>query len=209
MSDVFFLVTYAVLWLLVVLLSTTVFTLAREVAMVKQRVGPDPGALATTDGPRLGDTAPKLHGELLTGGQIDFVPKRTTLVLFVSPHCDACLVLLPEVVKFMKRGPDVDVVMVGSGAAEEFVQLSAIYRINVPLILDPHHTLEREFEIKTTPLGLALDADWVVRSKGIVNDAKHLEALARFQMTVRDVGLNLHERTLAEHPTTKGAEQIA
>lgn len=190
-----FLASYILLWLLFLLLTVTILALAREVAILRHRLGPEPGALATTDGPKIGSVAPSLSGVTTAGREISVsCSDGITLLLFVSAHCDPCLKLLPQIPAFLRQNPDVSTYIIGEGHSQEFQELSSLFEIDVPLILDDKGHIRSVFDVNTTPFGISLDREWRVRSKGIPNDQEHLEALSRMELTVTPVGLNLHKR---------------
>lgn len=195
------------LWVLVLILTATTLAMTRELAMIRRIVGPDAGALATLDGPKIGAVAPEVSGRLLDGRVMDVDGRgKRTLLVFISPRCDACRDLVPEITQFLRRKPSAGTFLVGQGTASEYSRLSALYEIPVPLILDASGSLFRAFKVNATPLGIVLDEDWTVRSKGIVNNADHLTALTRYQVTVRSTGLELAGRARAAARNDQSAE---
>ena len=182
--DLIFLVTYGFLWLLVISMLAALLVVIRELAVIRLRLGPEPGALATNDGPQIGASAPRLAGPLFGGGDVNLGPGRPALLLFISPHCDPCLKLLPELRSFVQEQPGFSPHLVCQGTEAEVDALTNLFRIDVPIVVDPQGRITKSvFAINTTPFGLALDEDWVVRSKGIPNQYEHLEALVHFQVT--------------------------
>ena len=92
------LVSYAILWVLVIFLSLLVFALARQVGVLHERVAPA-GALMPTNGPKVGEmtevmSVSDLQGEAVAIGGWNSAG-RAKLILFVSPTCPVCKSLVP------------------------------------------------------------------------------------------------------------------
>jgi methylamine dehydrogenase accessory protein MauD len=181
-----FLVSYLVLWFTVGVLTVVLLALTREVALLRLQLGPEPGALATKDGPKIGADAPPLQGALLAGGKISRAANsRPALVLFISPGCGPCRELLPHVRKFARGRKDIDLYLVSQSDLANARALAEAYEIVTPVVVDPDLAISRQFRVERTPYGLAMDGDWVLRSKGVTNTVDHLEALADFQITAQ------------------------
>ena len=181
-------VSNLVLWLLVLVLAGVVLALVRQIGVLSERVAPA-GALVGGEAPRVGERAPLLEVSDWAGRPVRIgAPDPSggsTLLLFVSPSCPVCKVLLPALRSLRRsEGPSLRVVLASDGAREEHEEFVRQYR------------LERESYVLSTPLGLAyqvarvphavlLDADGVVRARGLVNSREHLESL----LEARDRGV--------------------
>lgn len=184
MTDGVYLVSYVILWALTLVLVIVVLGLLSEISTLRQRLGPEPGALATNDGPLIGSRAPRLEGTLLSGTRIRREgSEHRTILIFVSPTCDPCLRLLPQISGFVRRKPEVDLFVVVQGSTETARELVSLYEIPANVLADADRSISAGFAIRATPFGIALDTEWIVRTKGIANDAGHLEALASFHVT--------------------------
>ena len=91
-------VSYVILWALVIVLSLLVFALARQVGVLHERVAPA-GALMPTSGPKVGEMTEVMplsdvNGHALTVGGAD-ADGFATLILFISPSCPVCKSLVP------------------------------------------------------------------------------------------------------------------
>ena len=62
-------VSVVALWIVVLLLAGVVFALARQVGVLHERIAPA-GALALSDGPKVGEAAPTVAAEALDGGRL-------------------------------------------------------------------------------------------------------------------------------------------
>jgi methylamine dehydrogenase accessory protein MauD len=169
------LISYGVLWVLVVVLCAVVVALARQIGTLHLRLGPR-GALEIDDeGPPLGeqvDPVPVtgLDGEeLVLGGG-----GSPQLLLFVSPGCDVCRQVLPSVDAVARGGSLAPVVVTDTGETET----RAAYRHKhgaAPLVA----SLEacETYGVPGTPYVLVLDAQGIVQAKGTANNLEQMEGL--------------------------------
>jgi methylamine dehydrogenase accessory protein MauD len=178
-----FVLSYVLLWILAILLVLATLAILRELALLRLRVGPEPGALATNDGPKVGAIAPRLAGPGLDGALIE-VETGPALLVFVSPSCRPCRELLPHLAKFV-RSESIRTYVVGQGTPAQIHELASAYEINASVVVDADNEISKAFDVNSTPYGIALDVDWAVRSKGVTNSAEHLAGLASFQITLQ------------------------
>src|SRR2546430_17357553 len=103
------LVSDAVLWMVVVLLACVVAALARQIGVLPERVAAA-GALMVGKGPAVGEPAPVVRVEDLTGTVHDLggpgAGGRSTLLFFLSPTCPVCKTLLPVLRSIARREGD-------------------------------------------------------------------------------------------------------
>jgi methylamine dehydrogenase accessory protein MauD len=188
MSDAL-LVSHFLLWGLVVVLAVVVAALARQIGVLHERVSPA-GALLGREGPRPGEPAPVVEVEDAAGARLRIgAPDPegvSTLLLFVAPACPICKVVLP-IARSLRSA---------EGGRLRLVIASDSTRAEHEAFLREER-LERETVVLSAPLGLAwqvprvpyaalIDAQGVVRSRGLVNTREHLESL-----------LEAHERGVA------------
>lgn len=183
------LISYVVLWALVVVLAVVVVALARQIGTLHLRLGPR-GALEIDDeGPPLGErveplAASDLEGrELVLGG--DGSPQ---LLLFVSPGCDVCRQVLPSVNAAARQGDLEAVVVTDAGEEESAAYARKLRSVPVAASLEAVEA----FGVPGTPYVVVLDADGVVRAKGTVNNMEQMEGLV-------DTARRRLEEGVAEH----------
>jgi methylamine dehydrogenase accessory protein MauD len=173
-------VSNVVLWVLVIVLSVVVLALVRQLGVLHERITPV-GALMLAKGLKVGELAPPvavtdLEGQPLTVG----APRsdtRSLLLMFVSPTCPVCKALLP-VLKASRKSEQawVDVVLASDGevaAQQEFVRDQGLgmfrYVVSAPLGIS--------YQVSRLPYAVLIDADGVLRARGIINSREHLESL--------------------------------
>src|SRR6059058_3205253 len=174
------LVSNAVLWMVVVLLACVVAALARQIGVLHERVAPA-GALMVGKGPAVGEPAPVVRVEDLTGTVHDLggpgAGGRSTLLFFLSPTCPVCKTLLPVLRSIVRaEAAWLDVVLAGDGPREEheaFVEQHHLER--VAYVLSP--TLGISYQVGKLPYAVLLDAAGVILAQGLVNTREHLESL--------------------------------
>jgi methylamine dehydrogenase accessory protein MauD len=177
MSDALF-VSHLLLWCLVVALAVVVAALARQIGVLHERVSPA-GALLGREGPRPGEPAPVIEVEDAAGVRLRIgAPDPedvSTLLLFVAPACPICKVVLP-IARSLRAREGLRLVIASDSSRAEH---EAFLR---------EQRLERETVVLSAPLGLAwqvprvpyaalIDAQGVVRARGLVNTREHLESL--------------------------------
>jgi methylamine dehydrogenase accessory protein MauD len=175
------LISNMLLWVLVAALCAVVVALTRQVGLLHERIAPV-GALAVEKGPRVGEAAPVLEltdfgGEPIRVGGTDEFGRRT-LLFFLSPTCPVCETLLPTLRRLVRDEGDVRLVYASDGDPSEHGEFRASKGL-----LDSEYLLSRDlglrYEVSKLPFAVLIDADGVVRAKGMVNTREHVESLFR------------------------------
>ena len=176
MSDAL-LVSNALLWIAIVVLAGVVVALVRQIGVLHERLRPV-GALAIAAGPRVGEPAPivevnDLSGTLKSVGA-PASDGRDTLLFFLSPTCPVCKTLLP-VLGSLARDGSLRVLLASDGARDEHEAFVARERIALPYLLST--PLGLAWRVGKLPWAALIDASGVVRAQGLVNTREHLESL--------------------------------
>ena len=171
------LVSNALLWCVVVVLALLVLALARQVGVLHERVAPA-GALMPTTGPKVGERTEPEAVRDLSGTEISVGGPATssTLVLWISPTCPVCKALVPTAVS-MSKSEGLRLVFASDGDkldqhrayAKDLGLEDYAYVVSQPLGL--------RYAVSKLPFAVLIDADGVLRSKGLVNTREHLESL--------------------------------
>jgi len=177
-------VSNIVLWVLVLVLAVVVLALARQLGVLHERITPV-GALMLARGPKVGELAPALvvndlDGDAMTIGGSQGAAQGETkslLLMFVSPTCPVCKVLLP-VLKASRKSEQawLDIVLASDGELaeqREFVRAQGLeafrYVVSTPLGVT--------FQVSRLPYAVLIDGDGTLRARGIINSREHLESL--------------------------------
>ena len=165
-------VSNVVLWVAVVLLACVVLALVRQIGVLYERVAPA-GALMIGRGPAVGEAAPPVRVEELSGAARDVggpsPDGRSTLLFFLSPTCPVCKTLLPALRSAAREERSwLAVVLASDGPRDEHLE-------PFPYVLSP--ALGITYQIGKLPYAVLLDEAGIVRAKGLVNTREHLESL--------------------------------
>ena len=171
-----------ILWVLVVILAVIVFALARQVGVLYERVAPA-GALMINQQVKVGDAAPEIAMETLTGRALNTGAQedRGQLLFFLSPDCPICKSLLPVLKTLKNTEKHIDVVLVSDGetveAHQAFVAEQSLEQFDYAI----SEIVGRSFGVGKLPYGVLIDNQGVIASLGIVNSREHLESLFEAQ----------------------------
>ena len=171
-------VSNILLWLAVLALLATVLALARQIGILYERIAPM-GALMMDNGPGVGQPAPVFQLAALGGGpvQIGGAAARNMLLFFLSPTCPVCKKLLPILKSLQKaEAASTRIVLASDGELPEheaFRQRAALE--SFPYVLSAE--LGMKFHVSKLPYAVLLDAQGLVRAKGLVNSREQLESL--------------------------------
>ncbi len=175
------LVSYVVLWALVIVLSLLVFALARQVGVLHERVAPA-GALMPTSGPKVGELTEMmpltdLQGHAVAIGGADS-EGLATLILFISPTCPVCKSLVPVARSLVAHeGNRMRLVFASDGdKIEQHVAYVGDLDIkDYPYIVSL--SLGLAYAVSKLPFAVLIGSDGALKSKGLVNSREHLESL--------------------------------
>lgn len=197
------LISNVVLWLVVLILALVVVALVRQVGVLHERVAPA-GALVGREGPRVGAAAPRFglvdwSGQPVAIGGPD-AERKTTLLAFVSPTCPVCKTLLGILDAVMRAEQGwLRLVLASDGPREEheaFVRAEGLAARGYVLSRE----LGLAYGVGKLPYAVLIDADGVLRAKGLINTREHVESL--FEAMERGVGSvqeYLHRRAGSRH----------
>ena len=169
-----------VLWILVSALALVVLALTRQIGVLHERISPV-GALMLAKGLKVGEQAPIVAVSDLTERPLVVGEARadglSTLLLFVSPTCPVCKALIP-LIKSAKRAEQawVEIVLASDGeVTEQRAYMSSQelhgfrYVVSAPLGIS--------YQVSRLPFAALIDADGVLRARGLINSREHLESL--------------------------------
>lgn len=169
-----------VLWVIVLVLCGVVLALVRQLGVLHERISPV-GALMLAKGLRIGESAPVVAVSDLEGRAVAIggtrTDGRTQLVMFVSPTCPVCKALLP-VLKSARKSEQgwLDVVLASDGDVGEQRAFIAEHGLEVfPYVLSA--PLGISFQVSRLPFAVLIDAEGVLRARGLINSREHLESL--------------------------------
>jgi methylamine dehydrogenase accessory protein MauD len=169
------LASYVVLWVLVILLAVLMIAVARQVGTLHLRLGPRGALEVDGEGPPLGEapepvTAPDLDGRPVTIGG----PGAGQLVLFVSPGCPICREVLPGVPAAARAGR-LEPLVVTDADRMEAAATYARGGVDAPVVASSE--AGQRYAVPGTPYAVVFDRTGVVQAKGTVNNLEQVEGL--------------------------------
>ncbi len=178
-----------ILWIVVIALVLVVIALARQIGVLHERIAPA-GALATSNGPKVGEASPSLTVQDIFGNTHQIGPEgipiqgatqingeKSRLIFFLSPTCPVCKTLLPALRSSARAERSwLDVMLASDGDPDKqqaFVEREKLGEF--PYVLSTE--LGMTFQVEKLPYAVLIDEQGTVRAKGLVNSREHLESL--------------------------------
>jgi len=173
------LTSYVVLWIVVVVQVVLTLALARAVGQLR-RSHPPSGARLVNPGPEIDTYVGAWEGTDLLGSPVNirFPRERGLFLLYISPHCSICNGLLPSAKRFFREiASEADgawVMVLGSREAQiAYARTNGLTRHPVAA----EDQLPALLRVEGAPFGLWVDAQGLVKAKGMVDRREHLESL--------------------------------
>jgi len=173
-------VSNVLLWVLVLALAAVVLALVRQIGVLHERIGPA-GALLLKRGLKVGQPVPVLTLTDLSGRNVTLGASsdkvRSTLLVFLSPTCPICKLLLP-VLKSSRASESawLELILASDGAEDEHRRFVAANGLEeIPYVLSAE--LGMSFQVERLPFAAVIDEGGVLRARGLINSREHLESL--------------------------------
>jgi methylamine dehydrogenase accessory protein MauD len=173
-----------VLWILVIGLSLVVLALVRQLGVLHERITPV-GALMLAKGLKVGEMAPALTVADLSDRSLSIggprADGRSTLLMFVSPTCPVCKALLPVLTSSRKSEQSwLEIVLASDGDVASQREFVAAQRLHAfPFVISA--SLGMAYQVSRLPFAVLIDADGILKARGIINSREHLESLFEAQ----------------------------
>jgi len=173
-------VSNTMLWVVVVCLCVALLAVVRQLGVLHERIAPA-GALMLAKGLKVGELVPTLQVQDLENRTLALGAPRTderaTLVVFVSPTCPVCKALLPVLRASLASERDwLDIVLASDGETAAQREYVAAQRLtSFPYVVS--QSLGMAYQVSRLPYAVLIDAQGVLRARGIVNSREHLESL--------------------------------
>lgn len=173
------LLSYGVLWALVVFNSVLLIATLRSLGLVLTRL-PQHGALVIQDvGPRVGQSIAVPEGQRVFSD-----PKvARMLIVFLSTGCSLCRTIAPSLGSL--RQPDVQPLVLIRGDGDERGSLLRLLGPGAEAFTRPDDSAGTALGINITPFALVVDRTQTVIAKGLVNTLEQLESLLEVPVSRR------------------------
>jgi peroxiredoxin len=141
------------------------------------------------DGLKTGIPAPNFrlprldaHGEL----SLSELRGRRVLLVFSSPSCGPCLTLAPELEKFHRAYPDLELVMISKGEPKENRAKVKEHGLTFPVVLQQQWEISRQYAMFATPVAYLIDEAGVIMRDVAVGTDAILDLVARAKALFHD-----------------------
>ena len=177
--DWLWLISYVVLWGLVLVLGFLLLGALRALAVLRWRLDQ---LIATTprrlgrDGLRVGSKAPDftLAGPDGTEVALHDFAGQPVLLAFLQAACKPCREVVPELNRVHQKGK-VKVIAVNTGEAEAVGQWVAEVGARFPVLVQSQRDLSRQYQVVASPFGFLINDQGIIRAKGIISNREHLD----------------------------------
>ncbi|HCT75466.1 MAG TPA: hypothetical protein DGG94_13200 [Micromonosporaceae bacterium] len=170
-----FLVSYAILWVMVAVLTIGVFAMYHHFGQMylSSPTGRE------EQGPKEGSYFKPVESIDILGATILVPPSnRPLLVAFASTSCALCAQLREALKLLAQRNPEVSVVVYCDGSPRAVQAWAGDLAQVASVVADRRGKIAVRNGVDATPFCVAVGTDGLVRAKGIVNDLDTLELLA-------------------------------
>lgn len=143
-----FYLSYAALWILVILHSLILLGVVRIIYQLQQN-----GVVDRNTSISIGQEAPVFSAKDLSGisiGNVDFAGRLTAL-LFVSPDCPACKEILEDDMAYLSRKAQGNLIVICQADHENCKRLIEQYELSLPVVADDDEQIGRLFNITSIP----------------------------------------------------------
>ena len=172
------LLSYVVLWLVVLALGFLLLGALRALGLVRWRLEQLEATTPSRTGRgglKPGKKAPDFTLPGVAGGEVslhDFAGRRVFLV-FTQSGCQPCHQVAPELNKLQRAGA-VQVLVVNNGSLEATRQWAAETHAAFPVLAQPQFAVAKRYEMYATPFAFLIDERGVIVAKGLINNGQHI-----------------------------------
>lgn len=181
-----FYLSYAALWVLIILHSLVLLGVVRIVYQLQQN-----GAISHDAGMSAGQEAPEFSAVDLKGVPVnssDFFGHLTAL-LFVSPDCASCKSILEDDMGYLNYKAGNNVILICRAGQQACRELAEQYELKLPVIVDEDHQLSDLYRIAGVPMAVLINSDGRIQSYGQPHRQELAEAFQQEEsrVTVQEV----------------------
>jgi peroxiredoxin len=135
------------------------------------------------DGLKAGTVAPDFRLPRLDGrGELSLseLRGRRVLLVFSSPSCGPCNTLAPELEKFHRAHPELEVVMISKGEPKENRAKVKEHGLTFPIVLQQQWEISRRYAMFATPIAYLIDEKGTITQDVAVGGELIIALLASF-----------------------------
>jgi methylamine dehydrogenase accessory protein MauD len=175
------LISYAVLWALVLLLGFLLFGTLRTLAVQGWRLDQLEATMPSRvgrSGLKPGRKAPNFMLPTVGGEELSLADfwVRNVLLVFVQPGCGPCSSVVPALNRVEASG-EAQVLAINKADPEQARRWVEDTGATFPVLVQQNLDVSKRYEMLATPFGFLIDEHGVIASAGIVNNGKHVRFL--------------------------------
>jgi len=160
--NVLFWISFALLWLLVIIQGFAFLEVLRQIGQINKRLGTRLGARIMPGAIKAGDPPPELGGiaahTLQPARWEDYLNPRFSVILLLSTHCYTCRMLAEDIPPFAKEVKDeAAILVIVQGRQQEVEEL--ITKAKLPpnlVVIDEDQTTAKRFGVLWTPAAITI-----------------------------------------------------
>ncbi|MEK9138709.1 MAG: redoxin domain-containing protein [Bacteroidota bacterium] len=185
MDSALFQLSYAALWILVILHSLVLLGVVGIVYQFKQS-----GSIPSSAELAPGIEAPEFSATDLEGIAISSTQYagRRTVLLFVSPSCRECTDALGDMT-YLKRKAQGNAIVICRAERDECIRLTQQHRLDVPVIADEDNRISLLYRVILVPTAVLISEDARILSYGVPSELEEKE----MEMLASTTSLSQHE----------------
>ncbi|GAB4303142.1 MAG: hypothetical protein Kow0083_14300 [Methylophaga sp.] len=166
------------LWAAFIALAALMVGVIRQIGLLHERSAPL-GAMMVDHGPDIGDHSPVFNVKTIDGQDVTVgravTPGRPSLMMFTGPSCPVCAKLLP-IIRSVAAAEGADVLLISDGTPAEHREFLSNHPLKDELYINSPE-IGMRYQVSKVPYGVLLDADGVIKAKGLCNTREHVESL--------------------------------
>ena len=108
------------------------------------------------------------------------------LLVFSSTDCGPCNTLAPELEKFHRAHPELEIVMISKGEPKENRAKVKVHGLTFPIVLQQHWEISRRYAMFATPVAYLIDEQRIISQDVAVGTDAILALLARSLHILRE-----------------------
>jgi methylamine dehydrogenase accessory protein MauD len=175
------LISYFVLWGLVIVLGFVLLGTLRALALQGWRLDQLEATMPSRvgrSGLKPGRKAPDFTLSTVEGEEISLADyrRRTVLLVFVQPGCGPCSSVVPALNRVEASG-EAQVLVVNRADPERARQWAVETGATFPVLVQENLDVSKRYEMFATPFAFLIDEHGVIASNGIVNNRQHVRFL--------------------------------
>jgi len=101
------------------------------------------------------------------------------LLVFSSPHCGPCSTLAPELEKFHRQHPELELVMISKGEPKENRAKVKEHGLTFPVLLQQQWEISRQYAMFATPIAYLIDESGITVHDVAVGSKPILDLITR------------------------------